>query len=542
MAQGASFVRVPPQSTGKRVATEERTQLAFDNQTQIITIGSVIDGQTSGAQGVVTAIVVEGFGANEGLLFLRDVSGTFQNNENLQVSAVTVAVANADTNPIETYDYAQNVLVDPDNPTHRQKIDRFGATVNTFTDGSPTFGAFGTLTVGEPQVIKDYRFAYNGEDDLFWDNTVGSGSISYETNPGLMMLSTSTGGTDLAQRTSHFYHPYAPGVGHSMEMTIRHGDVGKANNRRRWGYFDDDNGVFFELDGTNIYVVVRSNVSGSPVDTRYLQSDWNLDSLDGTDSIGFTLDITNPNIYFIDFQWLGAGRIRFGIVEPGGSRITAHLVENANQSGDYPYMRTATLPVRIENENTGAAGSTSEIRWACAAVKHASKVDITGARRTFSTGIKTVALASGEVPVYAIRPQLTYNGLTNRTIGRATSIDTANITNTGSGPVKIRIRVTTDADTALTGEAFTAVTGSAFEADDTATAINTAGMVELASFILLADSSELIVNNDPSSVHSWEINLGADGTTQQCIIVTAECMSGTSAGVIASVNWEEIIL
>ncbi len=541
MAQGSGFVRVPPQSTGRRVATEVRSQLAFNNLTGIFEVGDVVTGGTSGATGTVTGVERVGFPAGEGLLWLRDATGTFTNNENLQVSSVTQAISNLDIYFYETYDYAQNVIVDPNNPVHRQTVDQFGAAATRFADGAPTFGSFGTLNVGEPQVIKDHRFAYNGHDSQFWDQTSGGGSIAYQSAEGHMLLSTGTANADLASRTSNFYHPYGPGVGHLIEITLRHGDSGKAGNRRRWGYFDDDNGVFFELDGTDLYVVVRSNTSGSPVDTRIAQTNWNTDKLDGTGNIAFDMDITNANIYWIDLQWLGAGRVRFGVVEPGGSRIVGHVVEHSNNPVGYPYMRTATLPIRIENENTGAAASTSEIRFACAAVKHSSRYFVTGDRRTGNSGVKTIVTGS-EIPLFAVRAAQTFGGITNRAIARTTSIGLANITGTGSGPVLYRIRAVSDLTTALTGESFATPLSSAFEVDNSASAINTTGTIELGNFIVEADGTTYIDNNDSRQIHSWEVCLGADGVSQPGICITAECLSGTNADVVATVNWEEIKL
>jgi hypothetical protein len=541
MAQGASFIRVPPQSTGKRVATEARTQVVFDNLTGDFNVGDLVTGSLSGATGVITAIAVEDYGPTEGLLWLRDVDGTFQNNENLQVSAVTQAATNFDVEPLEEYDYQAVIITDPDNPNNQQRIDRFGATVNTFNDGSPVFGSFGTLTVGEPQVIGEHRFAYDGHDDHFWDQEVGGGTITYVPAAGVMLFSTGTASGDFASRTCNFYHPYSPGVGHLVEMTLRVGDTGKANVRRRWGYFDDDNGVFFELDGTDLYVVVRSNVSGSVVDTRIARDDWTRDRLDGSGNIGFNLDVSNANIYWIDLQWLGAGRVRFGVVEPQGSRVVAHVVEHANNNVPYPYMRTATLPIRVEQENTAAAASTSELRFACAAVKHSSKVEITGTKFAEDSGLQTITTLAGEVPLMSIRPKTTYNSITNRALLKAISSNFVNVANTGDGPIIFRVRFGTVA--ALTGASFDSyAANSTAEIDVTATAVNPALTQNIASFIVGPNDSLHIMNTDSRTVHSLELFLNADGVTQPVMIVTAECLSGTNAGAMVAVNWEEIKL
>jgi hypothetical protein len=542
MSHGASFVRVPPQSTGKRVATIARTQLTYDNQIANFIIGDTVTGTSSGATGTITSIVTENFDAGAGQLWLSDLVGIFQNNENLQVSGITKAAVNTDGFAINEYDYQNTVIVDPENPSHMQRIDRFGATVNTFTDGSPVFGAFGTLTVGEPQVIKDYRFAYNDKASDFWDQTSGGGTLSYATTTGTILFSCGTTLGDSVSRTTNFYHPYSPGVGHLVEMTMQLGDKGKANCRRRWGYYDDNDGVFFQVDGTDISVVVRSSTTGSVVDTVIPQESWSNDPLNGTDKIGFNLEVDTPNIYWMDLQWLGAGRIRFGVVDTRGSRIVAHVVENANTVGVLPYIKTATLPLRIEQENTGTTVSTSEMRWACAAIKHSSKVQVYGDKRTKKSNIKTIATASGEVPLMAIRPKTMFESVPNRGIIKGISVSYTNITTAGGssgGPVLFRIRG--GYDSAFTGEAFTSIgTTSITEADISASAINPALTTELSSFIVSADTTLFAQDISDRTLHTFEAFLGANGIDQPALIITAECLTGTDAIVIAAVNWEEL--
>lgn len=73
--------------------------LNFDAGTAAITAGQIVTGATSGATGeaLIDAVVSTGTygGSNAaGYLVLFNVTGTFQDNENLQVSAVTKSVAN----------------------------------------------------------------------------------------------------------------------------------------------------------------------------------------------------------------------------------------------------------------------------------------------------------------------------------------------------------------------------------------------------------------------------------------------------------------
>lgn len=529
-------IRIPPESTGPKVATESRTVVEFDNLTGNFNVKDIVVGAVSGATGTVTSVVTTG--TTSGRLYLSDFSGTFNNNENIEVLSTPQAVVNTD-NFTQIEQQTQHIVItDPNNPEFQQRIDRFGATVNTFSDGSPLFGPFGGMVVGEQQTIKDYRFAYTEGANEFWDLEDSGATITYESSTSNMLFTNPTTSGAIASRTSNFYHPYIPGVGNLLEITLDVGDLGKANVTRRWGLFDDDNGVFWELEGTTLYVVIRSNTSGSPVDTRVAQSNFNQDKLDGTDAIGLTLDITKGNIYFIDFQWLGAGRVRFGVVEPSGARVNAHIVENANVS-DIPYMRTATLPVRIEQINTGTSGSTSELRWTCASVKHSSKAEIERQRFSASTEANLLEISGtdGERPVVSIRPRKTFNGLVNRGLIKLQALDLLN--DGDSQSVIFRVRQ----GAVLGNTSFGNVNPilSIVESDVGANTVS--GGLAIGQQYLSPSSSRLAVINDGSvAAHELEFGLGADANTQPTVTVTAQVIGTGTCNVGAVFNWGESIL
>lgn len=73
-------------------------ELAFDGGTSAIADNDVVTGATSGATGTVKRVVLESgtwaSGDAAGRLIFASITGTFQNNENLQVSSVTRALAN----------------------------------------------------------------------------------------------------------------------------------------------------------------------------------------------------------------------------------------------------------------------------------------------------------------------------------------------------------------------------------------------------------------------------------------------------------------
>jgi hypothetical protein len=131
------------------------------------------------------------------------------------------------------------------------------------------------------------------------------------------------------------------------------------------GYFDSLNGLFFRQTGTALSVVRRTSTSGSVVDNVVEQANWNLDKLDGTGASGFTLDDTKAQILFIDFQYLGMGRVRMGF-DINGIIVYCHEFLNANVL-DVPYMQSGTLPIGILLTTTGTS-VTKTSYFKCAAV------------------------------------------------------------------------------------------------------------------------------------------------------------------------------
>jgi len=173
-----------------------------------------------------------------------------------------------------------------------------------------------------------------------------------------MSVSATTAGTRVRQTFMRFN--YQPGKSQLIMITGVLG-AGGTGLTQCLGYFDEDNGLFFCCDEGVLNVVRRTSVTGSPVDTSVAQSAWNLDKMDGTGASGITLDFTKTQIFIIDFEWLGVGRVRMGLVH-NGHIIYCHESLNSNNL-DEVYMSTPNLPLRYEisNDGTGAADSLKQI-------------------------------------------------------------------------------------------------------------------------------------------------------------------------------------
>ena len=248
---------------------------------------------------------------------------------------------------------------DADN-NYTQSVDKYGAATVTFQGGGFDFDSFGKAKVSEETVLSSFIPEFDEEPTKFRVETEGTSELVYVPNEKSVKLKVDTTEGDRVVRTSHRYHKYIAGVSNTTIMTVNPSES-KDGVVKRWGLFDDNNGIFFEIDGHDGYLVIRSNVSGTPVDKRIGWADWNGDKMDGQGLSGITMGFAKSNIYWIDFQWLGVGMVQWGIMHPNGTKILIHTEENANKYSTV-YMGSANLPIRHEIFNKAGTASASEMR------------------------------------------------------------------------------------------------------------------------------------------------------------------------------------
>lgn len=231
--------------------------------------------------------------------------------------------------------------------------------------GGTNVDAFGRLRVSNPLTIFDSQNRYQ-KDNQFDESTTSGGTVTYTLNESTVNLNVTTTSGSETVRQSYRVMPYQPGKSLLFLGTFVMA-AGQANLRQRVGYFNTDNGVFFQKDGTTNAFVLRTNTSGTPSDARTVtQANWNGDKLDGTGTSGLTLDTSKAQILFMDFEWLGVGSVRCGFII-NEQYIVCHTFNNANDI-DKVYMTTAILPVRYEIKATAATTSAATLKQICSSV------------------------------------------------------------------------------------------------------------------------------------------------------------------------------
>lgn len=221
---------------------------------------------------------------------------------------------------------------------------------------SPSIDAFGKWRISSPTTLFDSKQIVDSGSFYFDIKTTGGATVTWNSGSAQStMVVTSTSGSRAIKQTKRIF-VYQPGKSQQIICT------GKFDGRvdgikKSMGSFDDDNGYFFQTSGSSFGIVLRKTINGVRTDTFVSQSNWNLDKMNGLGPSGNILDVSKAQIYTMDYEWLGVGRIRYGVVQKG-ILIYVHEINNYN-SLETVYLRNPNLPIRYEisthkNTTTGS--------------------------------------------------------------------------------------------------------------------------------------------------------------------------------------------
>jgi hypothetical protein len=322
-----------------------------------------------------------------------------------------------------------------------------------------------------------------------------------------------------------------------IEIGVALSEDGKENVRRRWGYFDVNDGIFFESNGTSKNIVIRSSINDSITETVISQSAWNVDTLDGTNGASnpsdILLDLSKTNLFWVDMQY-PIGQIRFGIFDEAGTRHIIHSHQGAN-TDTVPLMRRSALPVRWEVENLDTAISTSELRVFGANVwtegKDSRAGDLFGIHsHTSGSG---VVVDDQETYLFSFRPRVTYKNQRNKIVSLFESVEVLALTGSQEAPIKIKMWVAP----ILVGDTYGTLSSN-LEVDEDAS--SHFGFINIGEFYIRGQK-KIDLTNISNYTGVSRLNLKADDF-QPVISFTAQgLIAGSSNNVFASLIWREVI-
>ncbi len=400
-----------------------------------------------------------------------------------------------------------------------------------------TGDAFGRLRASQPATLFDSKQIFDNQ-PLFWDEELESGAgitsgHSADTASTVITSTLNTAGVFTRQTFESFN--YRPGKSQLIYMTgILDRSGGGTGVQRGIGLYNDDNGLFFQDNEGTIEVVRRTNVTGSPVDNAVTQPNWNIDVMDGTGVSGITLDWSKTQIFAIDFEWLGVGRVRMA-VNVAGVTYPVHEFLNANVL-DKVYMSTPNLPLRYQMITTGSSPA-STMECICSSVISEGGSEDLGLVRSASTAGTSLAanVVGTKYAVIGIRLKSAYIGSVVKILSAAIQIQTAS--DTGEWTLMLNPTVADASWTSAWGD----LTNSPLQTAVGVTANTVTGGTQVGHGFAESGNAGAGSSGSTASFVDSSRYIGAaiDGTVDELVLCWLNT-SGTNHNIEGSLTWREL--
>lgn len=176
-------------------------------------------------------------------------------------------------------------------------------------------------------------------------------------------------------------------------------------------------------------------VISKTVDTRFAQTNWNIDRCDGTGASLYNINLSRIQMFYMDYSWYGAGSIRFGFKNTRGEVIYCHRIINNNINTE-AYFRSGNLPARYET------ASLPYYTYLTATLSSGVTASMSVADTTFFAPSGTLVLSQAaetgsaiEYITYTGKTATTFTGLTRNATGGTGSATT--FTFSATAPIKV---------------------------------------------------------------------------------------------------------
>ena len=210
--------------------------------------------------------------------------------------------------------------------------------------------------------VTDFATYTNSKDGDIWDDLItGTASSTHDVYQSMVLLQVGSAAGDSVIRQTKRVQRYLPGRQSEVSMVFRWFPVA-TGVRRRFGLFDDLDGIYFEDGGDgDFYVVIRRNTAGGIIENRVARADWNVDKLDGTGPSGITAIPEAIQQMSIEYEWYGAGQVEFNFII-NNNKYPVHQFNHANIV-EYTWAASASLPIRCELTNVTGESAGPHYFW-----------------------------------------------------------------------------------------------------------------------------------------------------------------------------------
>ena len=422
--------------------------------------------------------------------------------------------------------------------------DQYGNVVGGANPTGMAVDAFGRARVSTALTLFDSYNRYEVSEKFHTANSASDSTWGFTANTAAISMDVGTANGSYVYRETKRVFAYQPGKSLQILNTFVMGPA-KEGLRQRVGYFSAENGIFLEQDGTEIYLVKRSNSTGTPTAIRVAKSDWNIDTLDGSNTgnlpdgtpvtnrnpSGYTLDLTKGQIFFTDIEWLGLGTVRCGFVI-NGQLIHCHSFHHANIV-DGPYMSTACLPVRAEIINTANTASNSTLKMICSSVMSEGGYEIRGKPRSVgrpASNTFTMTTADTWYPIISMRLRTDQLDA----IALPTNISALAEGNNGRAKYALIVGGTLSGNTTFV----TTSSDSCVEYNHFASGI-TGGTVVVQGYLGITNQTAAQITLGRGDLFTYQLKRNSFTDTPE--ILTLAMQPGTNGDTgIGSIDWEEV--
>ena len=217
---------------------------------------------------------------------------------------------------------------------------------------SPNLDAFGRLRTAAVQNLVDIKHVYDKNPLQINEVTAGTATSIFNQEYARVRMSTSAN-NDLVIRQGKTHPIYQPGKSQLFQATFSNFQL-ETNVIKRVGGFTSTtastynsvfDGYFLESNGVTNTISFQIWRSGTTV---YSAATTVWDN-NGFDPVG--INWSNTNLMSVDYQWLGVGRMRFGLDIAG--QLFYFTEHNCANNEPNVYMSSPNQPIRYEIRQVG---------------------------------------------------------------------------------------------------------------------------------------------------------------------------------------------
>lgn len=245
-------------------------------------------------------------------------------------------------------------------------------------------------------------FQYTKDTNVWDEATTGTASSAFDQYQGGVILEVGGAAGDEIIRQTYNVIQYVPGRPNEVIFAARL-DPFETGIRKRFGIFDETNGIYFEKGVDDYYVVIRRNTPSGLEEQRVPRAEWNVDPFDGTGPSQRVFRDDRIQMFTIEYEWFGAGVVEFKILIDNNA-YPLHRFQTGNID-EIPWSNSPYRPLRFELTNVDGVAGTHQILQGSSAVSSEGEVGPLGREVNVTTPLDGVSVSSANEfrPILSIR-------------------------------------------------------------------------------------------------------------------------------------------